>query len=205
MFVRWMPLVLVALFIGVGFGWRAWLHKRRFGHSGIVMFRSGRGDQHLREAALLLLGAILVVQAIVAALGRPPIGPLLPLATGGVTAVAGGVVAIIGIVLMVRAQLDMGASWRVGVDEGARPGLVTRGLYRFSRNPIYLALFVALAGFALLMPTWLSLLALIGAIVGVGRQVRQEEAYLRRAYGAEFDRYAAQVGRYLPGFGRLAS
>lgn len=200
-----MPLVLVTLFIGVGFGWRAWLQKRRFGHSGIVMFRSGRWDQHLREAALLLLGAMLVAQAIVAALGRPPIGPLLPLATGGVSAVAGGVVAMIGIVLMVRAQLDMGASWRIGVDERARPGLVTRGLYRFSRNPIYLALFVALAGFTLLMPTWLSLLALIGAIVGVGRQVRQEEAYLRRAYGAEFDRYAAQVGRFLPGFGRLAS
>jgi protein-S-isoprenylcysteine O-methyltransferase Ste14 len=205
MLMRWMPLGLVTLFIGIGFGWRAWLHKRRFGHSGIVMFRSGRWDQHVREAALLALGAILLVQAVRAASGRPPIGPSLPVGEGVLSAAVGVLVAMVGIVLMVRAQLDMGASWRVGVDEGARPGLVTGGLYRFSRNPIYLALFVALAGFTLLMPTWLSLFALIGAVVGVGRQVRQEEAYLRRAYGGEFDRYAARVGRYVPGVGRLAS
>jgi protein-S-isoprenylcysteine O-methyltransferase Ste14 len=200
-----MPMALVALFIGVGFGWRARLHKRRFGHSGIVIFRSGRWDQHIREAALLVLGAILVVQAVRAALGEPPIGPSLPVGEGVLSAATGVLVSMVGIVLMVRAQLDMGVSWRVGVDERARPGLVTCGLYRFSRNPIYLALFVALVGFTLLMPTWLSLFALIGAVIGVGRQVRQEEAYLRRAYGGEFDRYAARVGRYLPGVGRLAS
>ncbi|MDX2170921.1 MAG: isoprenylcysteine carboxylmethyltransferase family protein [Deltaproteobacteria bacterium] len=202
--MRWMPLVLVGLFIGVGFGWRAWLQKRRFGHSGIVMFRSGRVDQHVRELALVGLVAILTVQAVGAASGRGPIGPVLPLADSSAVAALGVLLSLVGIVLMVRAQLDMGASWRVGVDEQARPGLVTGGLYRVSRNPIYLALFVALAGFTLVMPTWLSLLALIGAVVGVGRQVREEEAYLRRAYGTDFERYAARVGRFLPGIGRLA-
>lgn len=203
MMARWLPLLFVVLFIGIGFGWRAWLQRRRFGHSGILMFRSGRWDQHLREAALLGLGAVLAVQAVAAALALP-LGPRLPLLGGGLAFALGCLLAFGGIALMVRAQLDMGASWRVGVDHAARPGLITGGLYRYSRNPIYLALFIALAGFALLLPTWVSLLALVATLIGVSRQVREEEAYLRRTYGAEYERYAEQVGRFLPGIGRLA-
>ena len=39
-----------------------------------------------------------------------------------------------GLVLMVTAQLHLGASWRIGIEAGARPGLVTGGLYAVSRD-----------------------------------------------------------------------
>ena len=51
MIIEWIPAVFLASFIVVGFGWRSWLQWRRFGHSGLVLFRSGRPVQHLREAA----------------------------------------------------------------------------------------------------------------------------------------------------------
>ena len=61
----------------------------------------------------------------------------------------------------------------------------------------------ALLGFALLLPSWISLGLLIGAGLGIRRHVRDEEAYLARTYGEEYRRYAARVGRFVPGVGRL--
>src|SRR4029079_17905261 len=100
---------------------------------------------------------------------------------------------------MVTAQLDMGASWRVGVDEGARPGLVAAGLYRFSRNPIYVALIGALIGYAAMLPTWLSLALLVGTVGAIRIQVKEEEDYLLRTYGNAYAQYARHVGRFVPG------
>lgn len=77
------------------------------------------------------------------------------------------------------------------------------GLYALSRNPIFLGLFTSLAGYALLVPTRLSLAVIAGCVLGIRRQVLDEEDYLRRTYGAEFLAYAGRVGRFVPGLGRL--
>jgi protein-S-isoprenylcysteine O-methyltransferase Ste14 len=60
-----------------------------------------------------------------------------------------------------------------------------------------------LAGYALLLPTRLSLLLLGGAFIGIRQQVLTEEAYLSRTYGATYRAYARRVGRFVPGIGRL--
>ena len=101
------------------------------------------------------------------------------------------------------AQLDLGASWRIGIEEGTSPGLVTTGLYRFCRNPIFLAILITLTGYTLLLPTRLSLALLLGTFLGVRQQVLVEEAYLLRSYGDSYREYARRVGRFLPGIGRL--
>jgi protein-S-isoprenylcysteine O-methyltransferase Ste14 len=109
-----------------------------------------------------------------------------------------------GSLLMAVAQLRMGKSWRIGIDPDARPGLITTGLYRFSRNPIYVGTFLCSSGFTVLLPTWVSLVLFVLTIARVRWQVRQEEAYLIRAYGDEYLAYARRVGRFVPGMGRLA-
>ena len=80
---------------------------------------------------------------------------------------------------------------------------VTGGFYRFCRNPIFLFMLVALLGFALLLPTPISFVLVVGALLGIRRQVLEEEAYLSRAYGASYQDYARRVGRFLPWVGRL--
>jgi protein-S-isoprenylcysteine O-methyltransferase Ste14 len=203
MIVNWIPAVFLALFISVGFGWRMWLQRRRFGHSGLVLFRSGRWGQHLREASLFAVAVLLGVQVVAAGTAPGRVARLAPLAALGAAGYALGLLlAFGGLALMVRAQLEMGASWRIGVDEGSRPGLVTHGLYAWTRNPIYLAMCLAFGGLLLLLPTWITLIALVGTVLGIQRQVREEEAYLLRTYGDEFRRYAARVGRFVPGLGR---
>ena len=200
-----LPLIAVLVFYGLGFGWRTWVQLRRYGSSGIVLFRSGRLGQHLREALFVVLAGVLLAEAALAAVAPRWLPGLVPLApvTAAVLRASGAVMVLGATALMLAAQLDLGASWRVGIDEGARPGLVTGGLYRYSRNPIYVAMLTALLGFALLLPSWISLGLLIGAGLGIRRHVRDEEAYLARTYGEEYRRYAARVGRFVPGVGRL--
>jgi len=200
-----LPLIAVLVFYGLGFGWRTWVQLRRYGSSGIVLFRSGRPGQHLREALFVVLAVALLAEAALAAVAPRRLPGLVPLApaTAAVLRATGTVMVLGATALMLAAQLDLGASWRVGIDEGARPGLVTGGLYRYSRNPIYVAMLAALLGFALLLPSWISLGLLIGAGLGIRRHVRDEEAYLARTYGEEYRRYAARVGRFVPGVGRL--
>ena len=200
-----LPLIAVLAFYGLGFGWRTWVQLRRYGSSGIVLFRSGRPGQHLREALFVVLAVALFAEAALAAVAPRRLPGLVPLAPATAAVLrATGIVMVLGATaLMLAAQLDLGASWRVGIDQGARPGLVTGGLYRYSRNPIYVAMLTALLGFALLLPSWISLGLLIGAGLGIRRHVRDEEAYLARTYGEEYRRYAARVGRFVPGVGRL--
>ena len=201
MLLRLLPLVGVVGVLAVCF-WRAWLQSRRIGMSGVMLFRSGRPDQHVRDALLCLLCVLLLGQAIAAAASadRPARLALLP----PTLAVAlGGALLFGGIALLVIAQLALGASWRIGIDASARAGLVTGGVYRFSRNPIYLALLISIAGYALLLPTLLSAGLLVGTYVGVRRQTTAEESYLMDTYGEAFRDYARRVGRLLPGIGKL--
>lgn len=205
MIPAWLPLVGVVLFLGVVCCWRPWLQFRRYGTSGVLVFRSGDWRQHVRDALGIVLACCLAGQAVAAAAwpeSLAPLGAAFPSAAK-VGQVIGTVSLFGGIALLVRAQLELGASWRIGIEEGTSPGLVTTGSYRVCRNPIFLAILITLTGYALLLPTRLSLALLLGAFIGIRRQVQAEEAYLSRTYGDAYRTYARRVGRFLPGVGRL--
>ena len=77
--------------------------------------------------------------------------------------------------------------------------LVVTGLYRYVRNPIYVALVAAILGQALLFGD--SRLFLYGALVFVAFHMfvlAYEEPTLRESYGAEYETYRATVPRWLP-------
>lgn len=76
--------------------------------------------------------------------------------------------------------------------------LATNGLYRFSRNPIYLGFAITYAGLAIAMDSVLVLVLLIPCLWVVDRFViRREERYLAAKFGADYDAYRARVRRWL--------
>ena len=204
MLSRFLPLLGVILFVGVGFIFRAWLQYRRYGQLGIILFRSARPAQKLRDALFVVLLLLLTTQAVAAAIEPAALNRLLIFVApeAGLALVGGAGLLLGGTVLMVAAQLWLGKSWRIGIDEAASPGLVTAGLYRFSRNPIFLGMFILLGGLTVLLPTWLSVAALLGTIISVRSQVREEEAYLSATYGQAYRAYTRRVGRFLPRLGQ---
>lgn len=83
--------------------------------------------------------------------------------------------------------------------------LVTGGPFQVVRNPIYAAMIPTCLGFVLLVPNALAIAAWLALVVGLELHVRRvEEPYLQRVHGRAYAEYAARVGRFLPGMGRLA-
>lgn len=76
--------------------------------------------------------------------------------------------------------------------------LATGGLYRFSRNPIYVGFAITYVGLAVGMNSPITLLLLIPSLLVVDRFVIQrEEAYLAAKFGAEYEAYRNRVRRWL--------
>ncbi len=80
---------------------------------------------------------------------------------------------------------------------GETGDLVSGGLYRFSRNPTFVGQAALLAGVALAVPSVPTFVAPILFLWSAGTQVRSEEAALRQSLGADYDRYAALVPRWI--------
>lgn len=90
----------------------------------------------------------------------------------------------------------MGLNWRAGYNEKQKTELVTSGIYRFSRNPAFVAFDLLYLGFAVLFPNILMLLMAVIAVVLFDQQIRGEEAYLINTFGEDYRKYQAEVRRY---------
>jgi protein-S-isoprenylcysteine O-methyltransferase Ste14 len=194
-------LIGYALFAALAFGWRSAVQLRRTGSTGFRGLSGRPGSMAWNAGALLVVGAILAFAAPVLALAGAS-APIAALDRPAVHAI-GGVLFAIGLVATLWAQLAMGDSWRIGVDESERTTLVARGPFRWVRNPIFTSMIVAIAGLALLTPNAVALAAVATIVVALELHVRiVEEPYLSRVHGAAYAAYRARTGRFVPGLGR---
>ena len=77
--------------------------------------------------------------------------------------------------------------------------LVVRGLYRYTRNPMYLGVLTAILGWvALFRAPRLLLFALLMSLVFHLFVVLYEEPHLQRQFGSSYDEYRGRVKRWLP-------
>ena len=190
---------LEIVFAVLALGVRSWVQWRRTGSTGFILPRRGAPLVERVGAALFVLAIALLVVAPIADAGGtgrwPPFNNFA-------VAVLGAVLAVAGIVLCVVAQFAMGDSWRIGVDTTAQTTLVTEGIFERVRNPIFSAMVLATAGFALLLPNIWAFGAFAVLIVGLELQVRYvEEPYLLGVHGDAYLRYTARAGRFVPHVG----
>jgi protein-S-isoprenylcysteine O-methyltransferase Ste14 len=198
----WLALGLYALYMALAFGLRTWLQIRRTGESG---FKGISG----RLGSLEWIAGVLFVVAIAVGVAAPVLDvtgalePLDALDSAGVRA-TGIAIFVVGLVGTFYAQVAMGESWRIGVDVDERTDLVTTGPFEVVRNPIFAAMLPASLGLALLVPNVAALVGFGALVVALEIQVRLvEEPYLLRQHGDAYRAYASQVGRFVPGLGRL--
>ncbi len=174
----------------------------RTGRTGFIGIARGAGPLGLLAGVLFIGGMAMAVLAINdVRRGSLATIDLLDVSWLNVVGIA---LAAAGGTAVFLAQLGMGASWRIGVDREERTALITSGWFSLVRNPIYSAMIVGWLGFGLIVPTWLGFAGAALVALGLELQVRTvEEPYLVRTHGDSYLAYAARVGRFLPGVGRL--
>jgi protein-S-isoprenylcysteine O-methyltransferase Ste14 len=197
-------LVLFAAFILLGGVLRALIQRRRIGNIGNRRPLFAARSLEWWALAATDVGYLTVGLGgpIAELLGVAPLAVLDHSAFRGL----GVVLAVLGILAAFAAQLSLGDSWRIGVDEAERTALVTTGAFQMVRNPIFAATILAFLGIALMVPNPVAITGAVLTVIGIEVQVRLvEERYLRRVHGTAYIDYASRVGRFIPGLGRLGA
>jgi protein-S-isoprenylcysteine O-methyltransferase Ste14 len=121
-----------------------------------------------------------------------------PLHTGPL--VAGVMCLVIGLWLFHRSHADLGTNWSITLEVRQQHRLVTQGVYRRIRHPMYSALVLYCVGQALVIPNWVAgPVNLIAFTVLFALRVRAEERMMVEQFGDEYATYAARTKRLVPG------
>jgi protein-S-isoprenylcysteine O-methyltransferase Ste14 len=133
-----------------------------------------------------------------------PFLPLLLLLPGPVVLADPFVAALIGLVVALAGQIVRATT--IGLEYIVRGGrnhrvyadtLVTEGLFRHTRNPMYVGKFLMVLGAGIASNHWAALLAFAGTYTLMYQAVTlAEEHYLRGKFGAAFDEYCRRVPRW---------
>lgn len=139
---------------------------------------------------IILAGAMWLLVAV-----NPALAIALPaaFAVATVCALAGTAVALLGVYAFKLARTTVDPR-----SPDKSETLVIAGIYRLSRNPMYLGFLLILLGFACYLQHMLPFLLLPLFMLYINRfQIRPEERYMQQKFAADFNAYCAKVPRWL--------
>jgi protein-S-isoprenylcysteine O-methyltransferase Ste14 len=102
----------------------------------------------------------------------------------------------VGFVLLYLGRFDMGDSFRIGTPKEAT-GLRTDGLFRMSRNPMYVGVYATIVASSLYTLNPVVILLGVFVIAVHHRIVLAEEKHLRNVFGREYSEYCSRVRQYI--------
>ncbi|MCO4819376.1 MAG: isoprenylcysteine carboxylmethyltransferase family protein [Bacteroidetes bacterium] len=100
-------------------------------------------------------------------------------------------------VWIIMAQKQMSGSWRIGINYKEKTILVKTGVFRISRNPIFLGVMISYLGTFLIIPNMLTFGVLLVTFITLQIQVRLEEDYLTNTHGNSYVEYTKSVRRWI--------
>ena len=113
--------------------------------------------------------------------------------------VLGSLCLVFGLWLFHRAHADLGTNWSITLELRERHQLVTHGVYRWSRHPMYLALLVYSLGQMLVLPNWLAGPSyLVAMLLLFALRLRPEERMMQERFGKDYEAYMATTKRLIP-------
>lgn len=194
--LRWGPLVVLALYAGAFVAGSFRVAKKG---DGRVYVLDADAIQRVSQSAFRLsfaaLPALFILRAGLPSLERFA-GPL-EWAYSPVVQLSGLIVMAAGAAVAAVAQYQMGQAWRIGVPDQEPSHLTTRGLFRFSRNPVFLGMAAIFAGALLIAPNAITIASFSLAIFAMSIQIRREEAFLSAKIGPAYETFRARVRRWI--------
>jgi len=105
-------------------------------------------------------------------------------------------IVFISFILIVLSLIKLGKSVRLGLPSD-NTDLQTKGLYKISRNPMYLGFnLLTIASMLYTLNIWIIVLGVYSILI-YHFIILGEESFLARRFGAEFLEYKSKTGRYL--------
>lgn len=113
--------------------------------------------------------------------------------------VAGAIVLAYGLYLFHRSHADLGTNWSVTLEVREKHTLVTEGIYRSIRHPMYLSLLLYGIGQTLAVPNWIAGPSYLFAIaVLFALRFGAEERMMLEEFGSRYEEYMARTKRLVP-------
>lgn len=98
-----------------------------------------------------------------------------------------------------RSHADLGRNWSPGLEVRADHGLITNGVYRGIRHPMYAAIWLGSLAQPLLIQNWIGGFAVVPCFLAMYLiRVPREEAMMSARFGADWDEYCQRSGRLFP-------
>ena len=114
--------------------------------------------------------------------------------------IAGSLLLALGLWLFHRSHADLGTNWSVTLEIRESHRLVTQGIYRRIRHPMYSALLLYGVGQALAVPNWIAGPSYaLAMMLLVALRLGPEEHLMRDQFKGEYDAYASRTKRLVPG------
>ena len=190
--------IYLALFFGLAMFWRSYVAWKR---TGVNPYALGNGDTVHDYVGKLFRFTLLATALIVLAfsLSEAMYNLLMPIPWLDSSLLIGVGLALLAsaLIWVLVAQIQMGDSWRIGIDEKTNSPLVQHGLFGVSRNPIFLGMLVMLVGLLFAIPTAATLIVTLLGFALIHIQVRLEEPFLVDKYGEVYRVYQKRVRRWL--------
>lgn len=112
--------------------------------------------------------------------------------------IVGVLVAVVGVAVFIISVLTMRDSWRAGVSKTDKTELVTKEIYKISRNPAFLGFDLMYLGILLMFFNLVLFeVSLFAMLIFHLQIVNVEEEFLLEAFGDEYLRYKKKVCRYI--------
>lgn len=119
------------------------------------------------------------------------------------TGIVGVLLLLLSLWLFWRSHADLGRNWSPSLQIMEHHTLVTNGIYRLIRHPMYASQWVFVIAQILLLPNWIAGPATLVVFAPFYfLRVPQEEQMMLEQFGAAYRAYMARTGRILPKWGK---
>ena len=171
-------------------------HKK--GHDVIALGKHKKGKAKALELSFYLGMGFFTYLVITSALNIPFIFQieLLILFDFLVTDIIGFILLNISIILFAFALASFKDAWRIGVDHKKTNTLITTGVFKYTRNPTYLAIFLLFLGYFLSYANFFFLGSVLFIFFAFNHQIRKEEKLLELLFKESYLDYKKHTSKY---------
>jgi protein-S-isoprenylcysteine O-methyltransferase Ste14 len=161
----------------------------------VKVARSCKGPREIALLTLAWMGFLVPLIWVVSPVFSFAEYSLLPWPFG-----AGVLCLVAGLWWFHRSHSDLGRYWSVTLELRENHRLITEGIYRYVRHPMYAALFLYSIGQALVVPNWVvgpSYFVTFGILFAL--RIGAEERMMLETFGDEYAAYMARTKLLVPG------